>query len=810
MSTALQRLLARPSSLAFLRYLSKESALEHALERVSKEPCVYVRHVRHQRCSNSATKTPWEDLSSLKAVVDDANNDKPHLLKSAYDYPQYESVTPPQSLNDHHMPQILDADGSPTPWGTYLHTYNDVEFQSDVGLESDDRKLVNHPAFSKDLTLWAYLLDFRRRNHGDAGVAIFWTAIRKRGLLLPTEGSMADKLWPIFLQAGFQDNHMLQDVCQYADELFNNASRRWSKFYAHIMQHIILKGEHDTIVPWHERLIERHPPDPAIFSSFARNVTLMGGDLDGLKLLYKTKFYKANDSYKTYGDIIPILVEQKDFHTAMQWHLFLVRRGDHPLNSKVVESLINYYEIYDPWKARRIKSSLFAVGLPFSASVRDNMEESEMISREMMNIVHGKTFGIEPKQYNDRLGARWFATTWISLDLAINIIHALGIQGIGPLSLQAIALREVDASAIVRRIDQLKEVGISIGGFVFSKALESFARNGEIEFLNDLLQSDQHPDSYENRQLQDDLLAAYARAGDWAQYRLTATIQVLGSHNSRVSRYNIMQRANISRGDRPAFFKMLEEMRVQRIPFHEKTVTSTRQFFLPLRRKGRGPNPRRKYLMDLQKLISVLRTIMEFGSYVPPPAWREIIRRLGMRGRFNDLEKLCFWLTAYYHRKIALRSQPVEALSPVPASEATHPAPKQIPNTYRYHPLRLLFSNSLQRAIVEWAFKQAPIRQPSQSTIILNKSAAGGNRLQYNAYRYARGVKLLRQLRDQGVFISMRHVRRALRVRFAILYDPGESRVVRNRLLKKANPHKKEDMVAHLNEVWGEDIWKYK
>jgi hypothetical protein len=424
----------------------------------------------------------------------------------------------------------------------------------------------------------------------------------------------------------------------------------------------------------------------------------------------------------------------------------------------------------------------------------------------MMNLVHGKAFGIEPKKYSDRLGARWFATNWISLDLAINMVHALGVQEIGPLSLQAIALRETDPSGVVHRIDQLKQLGISLGSSVFSRSVESFARDGEVEYLQDLLKSDQHPDSYEDRQLQENLLSSYARTEDWAQYRLTASIRAIASRSSRVEQYNMIQQANIFRGNRSAVFKMLEEMRMQRIPVAQKTIHHILRHFLPTRRRGHAPDRSQRSLDDLQTAISILTTIMKFGSSVPATSWREIIRRLGMLGRFDDLEKLCLWLAAWYNPNSTLRLQSAKNLSQVLPIHSPHLAPALIPTSHKFHPLRILFSNSLQRAIVEWGFIHEPLRQPFQSAFVLDNSSTAGKLAEQRAYHYTRGVRLLRQLQNQGVYIDVAQIRRALRNRFAILYNPGKSRIARNELLRQQNVCTRKDMVAQLNNAWGADI----
>jgi hypothetical protein len=808
MSIALQRLLARPSSLAFLRYLVHPVALEHALQRASKVPYICPRHVRYQAYTAAAAKSRGKELSPLEAAVDDTIDAEPQLPQLTDDHPKQEGVIPAESPNKSLLPPILDASGAPTAWGAYLRTYEEVEFHSNLGPQAHDSKiLVDNTRFANDFTLWAYLLDFRKRRYGGAGVAMFWAAVRKRGLQLPTERPIADKFWPTFLEAGFEDKEMLQDICQYADELYNSSGKHWSRLYMYIMQHIILKEKQYAIVPWHERLIERHPPSPAVFSKLVHNIVLMGGDLGALKLLYRTTFYKTNNIYKAYGKIVPILLGREDFQNAMQWHYFLVARGDYPLNQKVIEPLINHFAIYEPSEARRLKISLVSTGVPFADSVSDGLEGSEPISREMMNLVHGKAFGIEPKKYSDRLGARWFATNWISLDLAINMIHALGIQEIGPLSLQAIALREADPAGVFHRIDQLKRLGISIGSSVFSRSIESFARDGEVEYLQGLLKSDQHPDSYEDRQLQEDLLASYARTEDWAQYRLTAAIRVIGSRSSRVEQYNMIQQANIFRGDRSAVFKMLEEMRVQQIPVAQKTIYRILRHFLPTRRKGHAPDSSQGSLDDLQTAISILTTIMKFGSSVPATSWREIIRRLGMLGRFDDLEKLCLWLAAWYNPNSTLRSQSVTNPSPILPIHASRSPPAQIPTSHKFHPLRILFSDSLQRAIVEWGFIHEPLRRPFQSTLVLENTSTINDLAEQSAYHYTRGVRLLRKLQDEGVYIDVAQIRRALRNRFAILYNPGESRVVRNELLRQQNVSTRKKMVVQLNNAWGADIW---
>jgi len=81
------------------------------------------------------------------------------------------------------------------------------------------------------------------------------------------------------------------------------------------------------------------------------------------------------------------------------------------------------------------------------------------------------------------------------------------------------------------------------------------------------------------------------------------------------------------------------------------------------------------------------------------------------------------------------------------------------------------------------------------------------NLAQQSAYHNTHSVRLLRQLQNQRVYIDVAQIRRALRTRFAILYNPRESRVARNELLRRQNVSTRKDMVVRLNIAWGADIW---
>lgn len=804
MSKALQRLLGRPSSLTFLTYLLRASNLDDALLMANKTPCICRRRIRYRPHTTATARAPAMQISLAKGVEDDPVTAEINISETTKGHAEPKLLNPRATISNSILPTLLYGTGvrpnRPRPWLKYLTTFEEFEYQSNIELRVHGKeKLVDNPRYNKDLTLWATLVDFRKRNHGDEGVAMLWKGIRERGLQLPTEKALAYRLWPTFLQTGLKNREMLSDICRHADELYDSSGKRWPGLYIYIMERIIDEG-YLSIMAWHPWLIACHPPSPGAFSRLVHNVVSRRGDLKALRLLYWN-----HKGHKTYDEMMPVLIEHRDFEAAYEWHSFLIERGDVPSRQGVVKPLIDYLGIYDPVKARKLIQSLVSAQVSFTESLSTISDGSKVITREMINLAHGKTFGISPKTYNDRLGARWFATNWISMDLAISTIHALGIQEIGPLSLQSIGLREVDPSGFVGRLNQLKELGISTGSTVFSKAVTAFARNGHFEYLQGLLRSDQHPDSYEDRKLQESLLASYARASDWINYRLTAAILLVGSNYPRIAQENLYLRAQIVRRDRNAILQQLEEMRMERVPITPTTVTYILRELLQSRQRGHGPDPGRDSISDLKLAISILMSIIRCGGYVSVASWREIIRRLGMLGRFYDLETLCLWLAVWYqpNSKFRLRSITYHIS---PAFRRRYIAPSQVRSSHPHHPLRILFSDPLQRAIVEWGFRHVPLRQPLKSTVFdslgrVNSSA------QQSHHPYTRGVRLLRQLKGEGVHISRYTIRCAIKTRFAILYGPGESRLRRNRLLKQQNVFTRKEMQQELTRAWGEDLF---
>ncbi|KAH6668900.1 hypothetical protein B0J14DRAFT_599579 [Halenospora varia] len=762
MRPALQRLLARPSSLELLRCLVGTPAQIQHLG-ASRGPTTHrTRYLEGQRtCRRKLSSQAGAARKPEEFVEDEEYDNTGQSVELSISQSTQVSVPVRNS-------GLISKDPY-APWSERLTKHENLEFESDLYKKSTTARLLDSYEYQDDMKLWAFLLDYRRRIYGMEGVTMFWDIIQRRNISLPTTGFLADKMWSTFLTLGFQNKRVLEQIADYADRMFESFGQRWSKLYTRVVQHFLVNGNGKVAIDWHIRLYPCHAPGPKAFAEMCRQVILWKGDWKSLQ-----KIHKQNKHRNAYSKVIPVLCEREDFKAALHWHFYFLQNGDLPSSSKVVEPLVHFLGVYDRPNAILVTRSLVDAGVSFAHGLDKQLQDNTKISREMMNLIHAQHYNIEPKRYNDKLGARWFATTWVSLDTAINAVHALGVVEIGPLSLQAIALRESDAKDIVLRINQLRDLGISTGNSLFSRAVEKFARAREYDHLESLLNSDQHPDALEDSAFQDSQLLNYAEAKDWAKYRRTLAIQVLRARGTApaMEKANIMLRVLAKQGNVEGILETLEDMIRDNIKVKTLTINSIMRSILASRRRGHRPvvDTTKRGRYDIRFAISLLKHIAESGSYVPITKWREILRRLGMAGQYKDFQNLCQWILSWYG------PQNEELLS-VKQKSRRFRVPVQVPSSHVLHPLRILFNASMQKAIVEWGFimtlkYRTPPKTPNLEDIgQVGDVYSSDSPLLKPDITF--GIFLLRKLHASGVHIDFDAIRKVIYSRLVTYYGPS-------------------------------------
>jgi hypothetical protein len=653
-------------------------------------------------------------------------------------------------------------------------------------------QLVNRKPYSETLELWSVLLDFQMLRFGEQGVKRLWHVMKDKGGRVDEffEGPVSDRLWAVLISTGLKSPSWLQQLCKH--EMRFGAKR--STLCVDIVGSFLAINKPRTAYVFAQELQDSHPvtSDDA-YHLFRQACHSTNKDaLENFLTVCKT-FQKA----RIYSRAIPYLCSQERFADAWRMHKFLLSRGDLPFDFESVKPLISHIASAKD-RFEEFLQDLKDHDIAYENQARRVQEHQKSlqygIASGTLNIVSSGTMGVQPSRLSDKFVARAFATKTLSFDLILHGLRLLGLREIGPLALHQISLNAGIPSEICRRLELLKELGIDHGSSTYARVIASLATQGKATLLSDVLASDQHPDVFEDADLQEKLLGQYYRVSDWRQVdRTLAILRVANQEflydeplSMQETSLNVLLRSVLRVGDWPGVIKIIGQVKLRGCRLTTRTLRCMHHTILSKRQAGESPRVN-EHFDDIGFLLSLYQTAKNAGIQIPPTFWREPIRRLGQLGRWSDLERMAFWLAARYsqHRATFKRVIVVEE-----------------------HLISRIFSPSFQEAVVEWAFLHPKSRLRLSETP--SKLDFEARQSDSNLVGFERGVKVLRMLRDQyGVLVDETHVRiaclRSLRKRFAPDYFLGQ--------LVKDNTHHKYHVsllpktLNQLNTAWSGSLF---
>lgn len=668
-----------------------------------------------------------------------------------------------------------------------------VEMRSPGGASP---RLIDQPGNGNDMQLWACLMEFCSRRMGYEGVVMLWQSVLQKKTLHQVDGPLAQAFWARILRAAVKNDSFLHEVIEYARWLYQAHGVRWPNLYSTVMRHMLSHGAGDQVLQWHVTLASLYPVDEAEFSRVMQeNITVTNeGIQESLRLLYQTGTHRT-----MYDLVVPHLYSSGYEMLARQWRKVFLLVNDRP-KSLAARPFLRYLLAYYSDKTTFTDEEMAVAG------VADTPDGLAPISghnlRYMVNRVHGETFGIEEKPYNDELGAKWLASTWVSLDFAIALLHALGVQEIGSSSVRAIAWRERLAQPLASRFHQLARWGIRVAESTYTQAMRHHADVGDDAALEELVSCDIHPDVFDSEEAHRRVLTDCLRVGEWTTYRLILkTIMAVYSDRLRAQSNQVLESV-LRQGDGDLALRIMRELKARGIGVTPGASYRVSSFVAHNLSPHRGPPEERQHV-DLCRALC-----RELSSTRFPPAvqaWRTVLLRLGREARLEDIDRLSREIIGMYTRyrdssrpmwacpsvdvPAPMRDDPKSPQSPHEGHEG-HEAgtfqelPRDLGLRRPNHPLRLIFDSRMQSAIVRWGFQYTRhgILGEARATGVLNNetTAQQQHRLTHRAnpslYYFARGVRLLAMLRDRGLFYYGDAIRKQVRRRLVDLFR-GEGRV---------------------------------
>lgn len=697
---------------------------------------------------------------------------------------QREATTAQSLVVDHGSESTMARDGKLTTFYDLLH---ESHVTPPKGMKP---RLVDDQHQRLDYNLWIELLRFRSRYDGHQGAWDIFRGLRERAIDLPVEGLKAEYIWDPIIIAALELGHKNQ-LWQYSLDLYSRTGQRYPKLYTLLVGYYLPKRVKRALES-HESFRAAELLAPGDVRSMMSTVDTVAFENNSFKHIY----FNSNDR-NLYDTIIGRLCSKRRYRLAALWHTFLMKAGDHPSSLNVMQPLLQHLTLSGRYhEHERMLESLRDAGV---MAIPENASASN--ADEMFTTTNSS------RSVSDAFCARAFATRAFTPGVVIRTMATFGVKSIGAVSLRELAVRcrdlvrsfgpeSVDpndtlAREVYNQLNNLEAAGIKVQNCKFVHLVSKLACEGHGALLEAVLSSDQHPDVYDDKDLQIRLLRSYIIAEDWSQVHRTAAVLTFVHNTSAIIGWNTLLRAYMdhktpNRNER--LNMVLQAMRGLNVPVTTKSIRHSYFNLLVAWKASTAMNTR----SEVSQLVFVTQMWLDAqrsGSNVPARGWSYILRRFGRLGLYVDLERLCLWLAHYYSHK-------------ADASSATFRRRSK-------EQLNLVFPPMMQRAIVEWYFKSLSIRSRPLKRIPHN--TFGSRRMAadldippvlLNTETWARGITLLRLLRARGLTLHTQSIRRGVRTRLRILYGYGISSKPENRVAMANNRHSLARMLGYLKHVW--------
>ncbi|KAK6080172.1 pentatricopeptide repeat domain-containing protein-like protein [Seiridium cupressi] len=692
-------------------------------------------------------------------------------------------------------------------WQWLLNNPRRLAVETDFEREGPARRWANSLLVDQldnhgDFELWSCLLQHIKRRDGDQGVHKLWRAFWGRKSLFHLQTLSHKIFWNTFVEAALRldDEKFLNSVYLYAEFMGEVYNAKWPDLYTTIVPYFLRTQQHEKAVKWHLRLVPKFYPGSQEFIGMMQNFSTSHTLSASFTL---QSLYIASPERHLYDAIVPYLYGRGQSRLARLWRTICVKQDDGPRlyapSRQFLRYLLGYFSNVDlhPREAAAVRE-------PKKLIPGEEEQQIEM-SREFMNNVHGKTFGFTAKSYNDHLGARWFASSWIGLDLATSVVAALGIQQIGPLSLQSICLREKTSQNILARIAQLESAGVAIPESGYAKTVQHFARAGDDELLMQLLKCDIHPDVFDDLELQAKMMASSSASGDLATYTLLLASRLACVTDAARVTANTMLQIHVALPNYDAVLHLLDDVRGAELPLDIETCQSIFSWI----DLNIGRHKHSIEVHQLRYAMAVCQRLSSMDIPVPVVCWERIIYGLGRCGFLSDLYSLALELADHY----TTRQSPRPGFVPIHKTDIprtlTKPLaevgnlmglyiPQDTPLVLPKHPMNRIFRPKWQTDLLRWSFRDLSKRDGSRRPLDV------GSMTQRTSFE--RAIDLLRMLQERGLRIDTLKVQKALCIRLAELYGSSPSARKTQQQSSQNNPYSLTEVKAMIDEAWGSEL----
>jgi hypothetical protein len=652
---------------------------------------------------------------------------------------------------------------------------------------------------------FAAVLSRCERSHDHDGILETWNLLRQDQHQLPTDSTpLADYLWGTFIK----HPDLVRQAIAHAAALLRETNHTYFRLYTLVMTHW-LPRDAEKAWQYHRLMLAELQLKVLPLKELA-----LYGQSGFTSTAYGTllKIYCESDQRDLYDVVVPSLIKNGLMTMAQSWHDCCLAREDLPSESVLKHPVVHILMAESSMHSGR------------DAASETSTSSDHIFDEELMRGMQGRDTA--PVRFEDSFCARMFATRALTPASIIQGLAMVGVNEIGPQAVLAMATRTQPLEELATRFEELKAAGIALQGCVYSLAIEKFAKDNNWKLVRSMLESDQHPDVFDDAKVQQDLLDYYVHQGDIVQAQRTLAILALFYNDSSPRAWNLLLRAHIRLTGPKHVTEVLQDMRSRDVMVDPKSIMAIK-YIIRYRRKGHKAPDLHADFDSLRFVTRVFMSIVEFGlGPIEPTEWQELIRRYGMTGRIKELRRLLLWLLCWYAPRSNLH---FPALPIPPFRDAAYKKLQERYHSRHYyfnadgmvsqvedenHPIRLLFPPSLIQGLIIWGFRAGLLPNADLEQDLL------GPTLGKHHYRrrlldqktlerksWSIGLRTVVLLRDLGVHVHEHTVVKALQMQFIVLFGAGFSNKTENRIMEQVNTIPYSRYVSDVNKIWGSHLF---
>lgn len=673
----------------------------------------------------------------------------------------------------------LGHDATTTKKNTLLSTIEELD---QAELDASDGGFID----------WNNVVLHMDKTYGAQGVCAAMDRLRERESHAIFMGS--DRIRSAFVYAGIQSPPNREKLFTCADDLLQRFDYRWPNLYTRCMHNLLETGAFEEAVETHLRLTPKFIPDRHILGMFFENFVL-NSDIRMQNAL--KKIYISLPRHNLYDIIIPALFESGQSNLAKHWRRTLLLSKDFPSSESsgpFLTFLASYYtntnftseerRIIDlileknrPKRSRK-GTTIRCMAAPPNASKSNEADTMASSDRRLDATGNPVQSQLETKSLVDGLVEKLFASSWTPVNFAMQLAKNAGIHSIGSRAFQALALRATSAAEVNELIETLHKLDISIPRGAYCTAVSEFAKQGLDSLLSDLLQSDIHPEEFDDEETRQMILDSSIRRHDTKQERLMrGVLSAINVQTRRPLQPSPFQLATVEPTfplekllfDEPWRMKLALERLISldfRIGSIEASAILRKAFAaFPVDSRGVAWNSK-ECIHILDEVIGVIRCIAAQGVAIRAEYWKMLLLGLGHQGRLDTMEQLSLEIVDMYDHSLGgwfpvhkadLPKMTKLATAFLRRTENSGHIPADLSFYHHHHPLFKIFDGHFQRTTVQLGFDWAlDLVKGSTSKPAVRNAVV-------TRFNVAAGLRILANLRDQGVFIDLDLVESAAR-----------------------------------------------